>query len=394
MTFNREVAPKLKSDLNAGRSVLIFGPRQTGKTTLIQTVCAGFDHHLEYFVQLPSVRAKLEMDPEVLIRETDAAGERPLIFIDEIQKIPVIMDVLQYLLDEKRITLVASGSSTRKLRTSHANWLPGRIRLERMYPLTWRESVLVAGKSFDTKHFYGRLLFGGLPGILSEKNKEDRIDLLTSYTALYLEEEIRQEAVLRRLQPFRQFLQLAAMESGTIPNASKIAGLVGVSHTTVREYYRILEDSLIIHPIKSYGKSRSDVLRKPKYYFFDVGVRNAAAGIGHDPGILKFQMGTLFEHHVILELLARGHSLSYWRTKSGQEVDVIVELAGRKVLALEIKSTSNPKATDFSGLAAFKTSEKCDGAYLVCQVDRAQKFEWGVALPWWQLSSILWEMKR
>lgn len=105
-------------------------------------------------------------------------------------------------------------------------------------------------------------------------------------------EEIRVEAAVRRLPPFTRFLQLAALESGSSPNASKLANDIGVSHTTIREYYQILEDSLIVHRLGSFGKSRSAILRKSKYYFFDLGVRHAAAGIGHDKGLLILQQGS------------------------------------------------------------------------------------------------------
>lgn len=409
MKFKRELGAALEEALKARRSVLLFGPRQTGKTTLIKEVCAKFHGCLEYPLQLPSVRTRLETDPEVLRREAAAFQRIPeaalprlrprsavrshspvLVFIDEIQKVPAIMDVLQYLLDEKKIVLIATGSSARKMRQGHTNWLPGRVRMEHLYPLTWKESGLLRAGGYDEALFEDRLLFGGLPGVLAQ-GRVQRAEDLRSYASLYLEEEIRKEAVVRRLAPFARFLQLAALESGSRPNLSKLAGDVGVSHTTVREYYQILEDSLIVHRLSPWGRSRSAVLHKAKYYFFDLGVRNAAAGIGHDKGLLPLQKGLLFEHHVILEALAQRGSarLSYWRNKSGREVDLIIEQDG-KVTAVEIKATAKPGDSDFAGLAAFRGEEKCDRAYLICQVERPQRFEHAVALPWCQLGS-LWK---
>jgi predicted AAA+ superfamily ATPase len=312
------------------------------------------------------------------------------VFIDEIQKLPALMDLLQFLLDEKRITLIASGSSTRKLRRGAANWLPGRIRLERLHPLTWRESGLLDGPS--PAALEERLLFGGLPGILSESDRLQRAESLRSYTSLYLEEEIRQEAAVRRLPPFARFLQLAALESGTSPNYSKLGAAVGVSHTSIREYFQILEDSLVSHRLPPFGSGRAALLRKSRHYFFDLGVRNSAAGLGHDPGLLPLQAGTLLEHLVLLETLAAGPAdarLSYWRTQAGQEVDLVLERAG-KVTAIEVKSTASPRQEDFAGLAAFKKLERCDACFLVCRVERPQKHAHGLALPWSRLASV-WE---
>lgn len=390
MIFSRDLSAGLESSLRAGRSVLLFGPRQTGKTTLIKEVCAKFHGCLEYPLQLPSVRTRLEGDPEALRREVAAVkGAGPaLVFIDEIQKVPALMDVLQYLLDEKKIVLIATGSSARKMRRAHTNWLPGRVRLEHLHPLTWKESGLLREGGHDEAQFVDRLLFGGLPGILSQ-GRAERAEDLRSYASLYLEEEIRKEAVVRSLPPFARFLPLAAFESGTSPNSSKLAKEVGVSHTTIHEYYQILEDSLIVHRLSPWAKSRSAILHRPRYYFFDLGVRNAAAGVGHDQGLWTLQRGTLFEHHVILEALARrgDAKFSYWRTKNHQEVDLVAEVGG-KVIAVEIKATAQPGDRDFAGLAAFREEEKCDAAYLVCQVERPQRFKHGTAIPWWQLSSI------
>lgn len=390
MKFERELGELLEKALRARRSVLLFGPRQTGKTTLIKEVCSKFHGCLEYPLQLPSMRTRFETDPEVLRREVAAAkGRDPvLVFIDEIQKAPAIMDVLQYLIDEKQIVLIATGSSARKMRQGHTNWLPGRVRVEHLQPLTWKEHRLLRADGYDEALFEDRLLYGGLPGVLA-LGRAHRAEDLRSYAALYLEEEIRKEAVVRRLPPFARFLQLAALESGSSPNLSKLAGDVGVSHTTIREYYQILEDSLIVHRLSPGGKGRSAVLHKAKYYFFDIGVRNAAAAIGHDQGLLTLQKGVLFEHHVVLEALAqRGPArFSYWRNKSGREVDLVIE-RDAEVTAIEIKATTKPGDSDFAGLAAFRAEEKCDRAYLVCQVDRPQRFAHAVALPWWQLGSI------
>lgn len=392
MIFKRELEKKLASDLSRGRSILLLGPRQTGKTTLIKRICEEFSVRLEYDLRLPSVKLKLENDPEIIVREVKAfaGAKKPLIFIDEIQKVPALMDPLQHLLDNKMAVLIATGSSARKLRREKINWLPGRINAEHFYPLTWKELGL-AGKNKPAEGlFEENLLFGSLPGIMSEKNAQIRKEALSSYTALYLEEEIRQEAAVRRLPAFSRFLQLAALESGTSPNLSKIGTEAGVSHTSIREYYQILEDSLITHRVDSFGRNRPDVLRKSRYYFFDIGVRNSAAGIGHEKGVLTLQAGALFEHFIALELIASNHGrykMFYWRTKQGQEVDFVLEYSG-KILAIEAKHTARPRPEDFKGLIAFDQTAKCNMRYLVCNIERPQKFQHGIALPWRELAQI------
>ena len=168
MKFIRDASARLAAAIRSGRSTLLLGPRQTGKSTLVKDVAAAFPRRLEFPLQLPSVRMRLENDPEVVRREAEAIpGETPvLVFIDEVQKAPATLDILQYLIDEKRVVLIATGSSARKMRRQAVNWLPGRIRLEHLYPLTWRERGLTA-RSGERALEEG-LLYGSLPGILAE----------------------------------------------------------------------------------------------------------------------------------------------------------------------------------------------------------------------------------
>lgn len=387
ITFQRTLTPRLTQILKAGNSFILFGPRQTGKTTLLEGIFSKLLDRpsLRYYFQLPSQRESVETDPEVILREAEALrSPKPVyLFIDEIQKFPQVMDVLQFLIDQKKVVLAATGSSARKMKKLGANWLPGRIRLEHLYPLTWEETK-------NRVSLPEILSFGSLPGILSEKTGEQREQNLSAYAHLYLDEEIRMEALVRNVPRFTQFLRLAALESGSSPNFSKIGNQVGLSHTTIREYFQILEDTLITHRLNSFGSKRDAVLRTPKYYFFDIGVRNAAAQIGHSPGILNLQGGLLFEHFVILEAIARWKhevNLFYWRTKKGEEVDLVLQYQNR-LIPLEIKNTKKPSNRDFEGLTAFHRKYKNKVGYLVCQVDRAQKFGPFFAIPWTELKTI------
>lgn len=386
-SFNRLFKPRLKQALASGHSFLLFGPRQTGKSTLLEGIFDQLPGVLRYYFQLPSEKLRIESEPEILLREVEAVNSpKPVyLFVDEIQKVPRVMDVLQFLIDKKKAVVAASGSSARKMRTLGTNWLPGRVQLEHLYPLTWGET------EWHPRELPQMLRYGALPGILSQPNLAQRESDLTAYTHLYLEEEIRLEAAVRNIPRFAKFLRLAALESGTAPNLSKIGGRVGLSHTTVSEYFQILEDSLIIHRLPAFGGSRDAVLRTAKYYFFDIGVRNAASGIGHSEGILTLQIGTLLEHFIVLEVTAlfQGRArLSYWRTKQGQEVDLIVEHKDRRI-AIEVKATERPNSDDFGGLEMFRQKYRCDHSYLVCQISRPQRFGSIEAIPWWEITERL-----
>jgi predicted AAA+ superfamily ATPase len=393
VTFKRVKREKLLGFLLEGRSFILFGPRQTGKSTLLEGIFAELpkERTLRYYFQLPSERERIESDPEIILREVTAmAGKEPAyLFIDEIQKIPRVMDVLQFLIDKRKVVLGATGSSARKMKHFGTNWLPGRVHIEYLYPLTWEESALLK----TPENLQNILCYGALPGILSAKDPAIREQSLFDYTSLYLEEEVRMEALTRNIPRFSKFLRLAALESGTAPNFSKIGGIVGLSHPTIREYFQILEDTLIIHRLDAFGLSRDAVLRSSRFYFFDVGVRNTAAGVGCSQGLLTLQMGTLFEHFVTLEIMAGlkhqiGAQLFYWRTRQGQEVDLVIKKDDR-LIALEIKATANPSAKDLSGLAAFCRKYACKEAYLVCQAPRSQKQENIWALPWFELHAKL-----
>ncbi|MBI5399596.1 ATP-binding protein [Candidatus Saganbacteria bacterium] len=392
-TFKRTKQKKLLTSLLKGRSFILFGPRQTGKSTLLEKVFAELpkERTLRYYFQLPSERERIESDPEIILREVTAKGDKEpvYVFIDEIQKIPQVMDLLQFLIDKKKAVLGATGSSARKMKNFGTNWLPGRVHIEHLYPLTWEESALLK----NPENLPIALCYGALPGILAEKDLAAREQTLFDYTSLYLEEEIRMEALTRNIPRFSKFLRLAALESGTAPNLSKIGGIVGLTHPTIREYFQILEDTLITHRLDAFGLSRDAVLRSARYYFFDVGVRNTAAGIGCNKGVLTLQFGLLFEHFIILEIISHlqyqaGTELFYWRTRQGEEVDLVIKKGGR-LIALEIKATAKPAINDFSGLAAFCRKYSCQEAYLVCQAPRRQKFEHIWVIPWFELCAEL-----
>src|SRR5437867_8733853 len=229
MYYRRSIEFGLKRHLDRGKSVLLLGPRQTGKTTLI----GGLKSDLGISLVSPSVRQRYEKNPSLLAEEVRAlprrtsVRNRPLVTVDEVQRVPALMDVAQELIDRREAQFVFTGSSARKLRRGRdINLLPGRLVALRLDPLTIEEDRP------DTLN--EALLFGSLPAIRRLRRNEDKEADLRSYVTTYLEEEVRQEALVRNVGVFGRFLELAALESGGITNYSKISQDLGVSAVSVR----------------------------------------------------------------------------------------------------------------------------------------------------------------
>ncbi|NKB23075.1 MAG: DUF4143 domain-containing protein [Kiritimatiellae bacterium] len=274
------------------------------------------------------------------------------------------------------------------MRKFRLDWLPGRVYLERLYPLTWQE---IKTSQQQVHQLEDILVYGALPGLLAEPDIDTRKEQLNAYTHLYLDEEIRAEAATRNLPRFTQFLRLTALESGSAPNFSKIGQQIGTSHTTIREYFQILQDTLILHELKAFEKTRNRVLKSSRYFFFDTGVRNSAAQLPLEKGLLNLEMGRLFDHFVVLEAIAhfqKDFELSYYRDKAGQKVDLILE-DGTKRIAVKIKATQRPLSRHFKGLETFSKEYECDQTLLICKIERPKKFGAHLALPWEQFSQLL-----
>lgn len=401
--LDRFARPKVETAIKEGKSFLLLGPRQVGKTTLLTDALNDTQPLLSYLLQEPAVKIELERDPQKLIREVRAVPGHVTVFVDEAQKVPALFDAAQVLIDEKKASFFFTGSSARKLRRKGVNLLPGRIRIFTLDPLLWGELGLLdessqfaisslALQNINTaSHTLDEsLVYGSLPGILSTTS-EDAVDLLQAYARLYIEEEIRAEALSRSVGPFSRFLELAAMESGTSPNFTKLSKESGVSAPTIKEYYSILEDTMIVERVDPYVKNaRKRILSTSRYYFFDTGVRNALARLPLIPELLKTQKGTLFEHAVILELIRRvrlqktNHKLYYWRTSGGAEVDCILE-SPDELIPIEIKSASNVTSRDFTSLRSFIADygDKVKQAYVVTMGTRPEKVDERITvLPW------------
>lgn len=388
--IKRLLEDRIRHTLERNKSVLLLGARQTGKTTLTSQ----FKHDLLVSFVQPDTRQRYEKSPHLLNGEVESlisakAGKRPLVILDEVQKVPVILDVVQDLIDRGKANFILTGSSARKLRRgAQVNLIPGRIVAFRMDPFSLQE--------LPAKDLNERLFYGSLPGILAVGAQSDRETDLESYVTIYLEEEIRAEAAVRNLGDFARFLELAASESGGIINLRKLSQEIGVSHTTIGAYYQILEDCLIAERIEplTQSKTRKKLTKSEKYLFFDLGVRRLAAHEGIKPP--RDTMGMLFEQFIGLELLrsvhikGRGAKIRFWRDPDGPEVDWVVDENGIYT-PMEVKWTENPAMSDIRHLEVFLSEYKsAKSGFLICQVPRKAKLSEKVtALPWQSIDEVL-----
>lgn len=386
----RLLETKVRRALARNKSVLLFGARQTGKTTLISR----FQADLVIAVVRPEVRQRYERSPQLLAGEVEALAptprsRRPLVMIDEVQRAPGLLDVVQDLIDRGRANFVLTGSSARKLRRGAAvNLLPGRVATFRLDPFSLRE--------VPARDLQERLLYGSLPGMLAVPDLSDRETDLESYVTTYLEEEVRAEALVRKVGDFARFLELAASESGHIVNLRKLSQEIGVSHTTIGAYYHILEDCLIAERVEplTRSKTRKKLTKSEKYLFFDLGVRRLAAREGTRPP--RETLGRLFEQFVGLELIRCAHAgspslkIRFWRDPDGPEVDWVIDDNG-VYTPIEVKWTDHPQPGDIRHLEVFLAEyPSARTGYVVCAVPRNVKLRRRVvALPWQAVDELI-----
>lgn len=393
MYYPRSIESSLKRHLERGKSVLLLGPRQTGKTTLL----GGLKPDLGLSLVTPTVRQRYEKDPSLLAGEIRALPartsrrKRRLVTIDEVQKVPGLMDVGQELIDRGEAQFVFTGSSARKLRRGRdINLLPGRLVVLHLDPLTIEENL--PGSLQEA------LLFGSLPAIRSLRRNEDKETDLRSYVESYLEEEVRQEALVRNVGVFGRFLDLAGQESGRIANYSKISQDIGVSAVSIRAYYEILCDCLVAEQVDPLTRSasRKKLTKASRYLLFDLGVRRLAAGEGRR--LHPMRLGDLFEQFVGLELIrfcrihAPGGRLRFWRDPDGPEVDWVLDHDG-VYLPIEVKLTDRPTERDAKHLFVFMQEYGAKRGLVVCTAPRPIKLARNItAVPWQNLLSAVSEI--
>lgn len=360
------------------RSFFLLGPRQTGKTTLIQHVLPD----IRFYDLLDSANyLALSRNPGRLAEEIGSSVKR--VVIDEIQRLPSLLNDVQRLIETRDVKFLLTGSSARKLRRGGINLLGGRARVKYLHPLTYRE----LGDKFVLNQAMQR---GLLPSIYF--SDDPRADL-ESYAGLYLQQEIMAEGATRNIPAFSRFLKIAAHSNGGIVNFTNIASDAQVARTTVYEYYEILKDTLILRELPPWRKT---VKRKPlassKYYFFDVGVVSALQGRPFLPGTPEF--GEAFETFIMHELsswsdYASGELLSFWRSKSGFEVDFIIG----DHTAIEVKAKENVSSQDIKSLRALREENKLKHFLCVCMEKRSRDVDGIKILPYTEFLTSLWEGK-
>lgn len=350
---------KIESEYND--SAFLWGARQVGKTTWLMSQ---FPKCRVYDLLRPSEFERLLRRPEILSEELENFGEGDTVIIDEIQKLPQLLDEVHSLIQRKNIRFILSGSSARKLKRIGTNLLGGRATREQMFPLVSAEIP-----DFDIVRAVNN---GMIPRHYMVKNPWER---LRGYIGVYLNEEIREEALTRNLKSFSRFLDVAAQCNGEMLVYKNIAQDCGIDYRTVKDYFGILEDTLLGYMIPGFTATKKrKSISVPKFYFFDVGVVNYLTQRRNmSPGTADF--GHAFEHFVIQEIIAYiGYNhleekLCYWRTSSGYEVDVIV---GEGRVAIEIKSADEVKSRHIHGLKAF-SEEYQDARLIIVSFDKYKR---------------------
>jgi predicted AAA+ superfamily ATPase len=411
MYFHRFLSSPLRSPVSRGKVRLLLGARQTGKSALLNHLLPPDDTKI-FTLQDSALRRRFEQDPSRFAGEVKALPPKiRYVIVDEIQKVPALRDEAQALYDGDLHSreYFLTGSSARRLLHGSANLLPGRCHLYHLMPVTrWEQSDWTAFHSlpesmtpvasrtetihplFPSQSLNRHLLWGSLPGVMGEPD-DTAAATLVGYVETYLEEEIRREAVVRDLGAFGIFLKLAAVESGKIVNLSSLSQESGVPQSTLKNFYQVLENTLTGYRMSPYARpGRKRILSSPRFYLFDLGVRTAAAGLPFDPRLLEAEGGPLLEHWIALELIhrarysGRGHGVSFWRTVSGAEVDLVWESPAEDI-PIEVKWTSRPSVSDARHVETFLSEfpRRAKRGFVVCRCEAPQQLTPRVtALPW------------
>lgn len=383
MIFNNIVVDSMHSrllnlaELLSKRSHFLFGPRATGKTTLVEQTLKD-----ALVIDLLHARtfSTLVRDPSVLAELI--TSDRQIVVIDEVQKLHIILDEVQRLIQKRNITFLLTGSSARKLKHGGANLLAGRAREAKLFPLVSAEI-----ENFDLLRLINH---GGIPQIYDSSAPDED---LAAYVDTYLREEIKAEAVTRNITAFVEFLDAVAIANGQEINYESFAADLQVSPSTLKNYFSILEDTLIGFRLPGFTKTaKRKSISRAKHFLFDLGVMRHLAKID------KVEMGSklfgdAFEHFIILEVRSylaysrKNLALHYWRSTSQFEVGLLV---GDSV-AIEVKATPNPSPKHLKGLRALKEEGILKKYILVCTCTQRRNTEDKIEiLPWKEFLEYLW----
>lgn len=361
---------------NSPKSVLLLGPRQVGKSTLLSALKPDLSINLADQSEFLTFSA----NPDELAHRISIQNPKT-VFIDEIQRIPELLNSIQAIIDKKKtgIKFYLSGSSARKLRRGSANLLPGRLFNFRLGPI----SCLELTQTMDTAK---ALSVGCMPEPYFMKSKDHAEKLLESYTGTYLQEEIITESLVRQIHGFSRFLKEVAVNSGRFLDFSKLANKAKVNRSAARRYYEILEDTLLCERLESFTTEDDfDLVRHAKYYLFDVGIINAVLG---NFTMSQDRVGHLFEHLFFNQLMNSSFAMDqrieiyHFRTRAGVEVDFIIKTQQR-IIAIEVK-TSEPANDELSGLNKidnYLSGQKAE-KFVACYKCTPKKIGDISVLPW------------
>lgn len=364
-------------------SFFLFGPRGVGKTTMIKHL-PWYEHSLYINLLLSREERDYSRNPDRLISIVEALPSSTThVIIDEVQKIPKLLDLVHDLIETTNKKFILTGSSARKLKHGGANLLAGRAFVYHLAPFTFLE---VDGRIELAEY----LRWGTLPKIFEFETDEKKILFLDAYANTYLKEEVWSEQLIRVLEPFRYFLEVAAQSNGKIINYTNIAKDVGVDVKTIQNYFTILEDTLLGFFLTPFQHSfRKRLSKAPKFYFFDPGVVKALANQLTIPlnGSTHFY-GDCFEHFIIMQCkhlcayFHRDYRLSYLKTKDGAEIDLVVERPGKRILFVEIKSSGDVEQRHLSTLKLLsKDFGECE-AVCFSRDEHKKKIDGITVYPW------------
>ena len=376
----------LNIDLPKKQSAFLWGPRKTGKTTYLKSE---FPNSIVYDFLQTDLFFEYSKKPSLLREQLLAKDTKSLNFpviLDEVQKIPQIMDEIHWLIENKGIQFILCGSSARKLKRGKANLLGGRLWRFEMFPLVTAEL-----KNWNLLTILNR---GMIP---VHYQQEEYKRSLRAYIQDYLKEEVFAEGLTRNIPAFSRFFDALGYSHGELTNYTNISRDCGVNSKTVREYYQILVDTLMgtmIEPFKK-RQNRQVITKAPKFYLFDVGIAGALTKrhIEEEKGEL---FGKAFEHFILMELLAYNSyyevdfEINFWRTKSGLEVDFIL---GNGEVAIEVKGTSHVEKRDLLPIKAFIEEYSPQKAIVVCNEKEERIYEQIQIIPYKKFLHDLWEGK-
>lgn len=377
--YQRKIAPDLE------HSFFLFGARGTGKTFWLKNALIKQKNTIWIDLLDEEEYLKFLKRPQLLVEIL--GGDRPkksIIVIDEIQRIPALLNYVHKLIEDKGYIFALTGSSARKLKRSGANLLAGRALLNKLHPLTSFE----LGKDFD---LIQTLNWGALPSVQKKSSNKFKSNYLKTYVQTYLKQEIKEEQIIRNLSPFIKFLEIAAQMNGQILNFSNIARHCGVDSHAIDRYFEVLIDTMLGFYLEPFHESvRKRQAQHSKFYFFDLGVKRALENMLTVPILERggSTFGDAFEHFYILELIRlndyyeKDYKFSYIRTGNDVEFDLIIERPGKDKILIEIKSSDFVNEIEVRKREDLYNDLKPCQFWVVCREKRKRKIRSALILPW------------